>query len=642
MLKLFTAAIIAIVSASLALVNPSLQPMQVFDRYDAIVLFTITATDDATRSFTLTKRECLKGTFATETVTVTAKDEKLERFYSTLIHQDAPLLALIGKRMGKRQLNEILFYTGEGKWEKCEFADADAPSRWLWTEDTGEAYFGCFNGRIDRLVEMVHDHYRTGRFYFPHKPCMRFKADQTVGKLPGPGRGVALYDLDRDGRLDVYACSLAGDRVWMQVAPLHFVERTQAVGLSGLASPSVSCADVNGDGFPDLLVGSVLHLADGTGRFAATALLPPLDSAKLKTALLLDANGDGFPDVLVSQVQGGLHLYLNSGKAPIAFRDVSEEAGLRATPCAPQSTGFVCWGDWNQDQRIDLFYAAKRGLLLTQDASGRFTVVKSFGGYDFASTEGVEGASGAGCFAPIWRPDRSDVITALDTGLVLLGNEQGKIVDLTSEANEITEKTPAMQAVIAEDLNADGTVDTYGLSRNPVASILHSNRGYGSLMADHKYDRDIYPGSAHYQGAWGAAAGDVDGDGVNDLLLAGHDGTITLLINDALSLRQPQENLPYHDQLRQQARYLTVALTGRLGVLGAEIALVEADGRVAARRIIGSNVATGCRSPDAASIAVLWPGIYRLDVRFSNGVRKIQSVDLTSQMRTRLTVSSDP
>jgi hypothetical protein len=60
-----------------------------------------------------------------------------------------------------------------------------------------------------------------------------------------------------------------------------------------------------------------------------------------------------------------------------------------------------------------------------------------------------------------------------------------------------------------------------------------------------------------------------------------------------------------------------------------------------ARRTIGANVATGCRGPDAASIAVLWPGVYQLRVRFSSGHEKSMAVDMTEKVHTSVTVSSD-
>jgi len=640
MTRAFLVAVLLVAAPATALVNPSLQPMHLCGRYDTIEMFAISDIADASRTVTLTAKERLKGAWTAKTVKMEARDESLAEPFSMLLSKDAPLVAFIGKGAGRRQGEEVLFYTTAGRWQKAEIVNREDPGLWRWTEDTKEACFGTFNGRADRLVEMVID-WQKQRYYFPATPFIRFKPDMVVGQLPGPSRGVALYDIDGDGKLDVYACSPDGDRVYMQTGPLKFEDRTAALGLAGLSSPSVSFADVNCDGFADLLAGGVIYLADGKGRFVKTDLLPAVDKGQLKCAVFAEVSGDGCPDVLISTVKGGLRLFLNSGKAPWSFREASDEAGLRTDACGKDATGFVCWGDWNGDGRTDLYYAAGRGLLLVQDAKGRFSPVKTFAGYNFASNEGEEGVAGGGCFAALWRPDRYDVITTSEGGLILLVNENNGIVDLTSEGNEITECTPSMMAVIAEDLNADGLVDLYTVSRRRVANIYHDNRGYGSFMASYKYDHGIFPGQAHNQGAWGAAAGDVDGDGASDLLLGGLDGAVTLMINDSLSLRQAKENPLYHEKIRLQARYLSVALRGRVGVMGAEITLADGEKKVVARRTIGANVATGCRGPDAASIAVLWPGVYQLRVRFSSGREKSMTVDMTEKVHTSMTVSSD-
>jgi hypothetical protein len=226
-----------------------------------------------------------------------------------------------------------------------------------------------------------------------------------------------------------------------------------------------------------------------------------------------------------------------------------------------------------------------------------------------------------------------DVITCSDAELILLTNEGGALVDVTTEGNEITECTPAMMAVLAEDLNADGLVDLYTASRKPLPDIYHENRGYGSFMASHKYDREIFPGRAHQQGAWGLAAGDANGDGLNDLVLCGHDGRVTLLVSDALSLRAPVEHPTIQQKRLAETRLLTVHLKGRRGVLGARVVLKDAAGQAVAMRMIGSNVASGCRSPDAVNLAVLDPGPYRLDVRWADGRTATMDVDLTEKNR---------
>jgi hypothetical protein len=56
---------------------------------------------------------------------------------------------------------------------------------------------------------------------------------------------------------------------------------------------------------------------------------------------------------------------------------------------------------------------------------------------------------------------------------------------------------------------------TLSWSRKKGNSFL-ANRGYGSFMNPFNYETEGFEGSAHDFGAWGAAAGDIDGDGAVD------------------------------------------------------------------------------------------------------------------------------
>jgi hypothetical protein len=268
------------------------------ERYGTVAVFTVGAVDDDGRTAQLALRQCVKGAWAAPKVQIAAKAPELEDAFLTFMIKGETVVAFTGKEGGRRGGGDVLFYVAGGRWQLATIEDPAKPDQWLWKQDTGEAYFGTFNGRADRLVEIVADDAK-GRYYYPAKPLSRFRPDVSVGRLPGPGRGVALYDLDGDGNLDVYACSLEGDRAFIQTAALTFEDRTEALGLGGLKSPSVSVADVN---------------------------------------------GAGYPDIVMSLLGGGLRLFLNSGAAPFAYREATAEAGLKTEACGAGGTGYVSWG----------------------------------------------------------------------------------------------------------------------------------------------------------------------------------------------------------------------------------------------------------------------------------------------------------
>ena len=621
-----------------ALVNPTLQPMHLCERYHHVVKFTVTAVDDDKSIATLAQVAASKGEFAAKTVTLAASDPDLEDAFFDLILEGDTLVAFIGKERRGRLLHEVLFYTRDGRWQIAMIDDPDRPHAWRWTQDLGEDYFGTFNGRASRLFDATQE-YAEDRYYFPAIPFTRFRSDTVVGTLSGPARGVALHDIDGDGDLDIYATSPAGNRLFLQTDPMQFEDRTAAMGLDGIAGTSVNVADVSGDGKSDLLVDDTILIATGHG-FKKTDLLPAVPKGDLRMSLFAEINGDGCPDVVLSIREGGLKLFLNDGSGS-AMKEVTKDMGLDTEACGAGRTGYACAGDWNHDGRTDLFYAAAGGLILVQNEKGEFRHEGYPLGYEFASADGVEGASGGGCFSPLWTPDAYNIITTRDTEALLLVNDGKYAREMNGYGNEITEGTRAMLAILAEDLNADGLVDVYATTRMQSPNIFFSNRGHGSFMADHKYDGTIFTGKAHLEGAWGAAAGDVDGDGAIDLCLTGNDGTVTLMISDALKDRTSKEHMRHHEKMRAQIGFATVTLGGNRGVLGAEVTLVNDDARLVAQRTIGANVLTGCRSPDAATFAVMHPGVHTVRVRFSDGTMKEEKVEIATGNHVRRCIVND-
>jgi enediyne biosynthesis protein E4 len=122
------------------------------------------------------------------------------------------------------------------------------------------------------------------------------------------GSGVALGDYDGDGKCDIFLCNLNGSsRLYRNLGNWKFQDVTGEVGLANtnqLATGAVF-ADVNGDGFLDLLVtysgkGARLFLNDGKGHFSdaqATELTAATGSMSLS---LGDVNGDGSLDLYIA------------------------------------------------------------------------------------------------------------------------------------------------------------------------------------------------------------------------------------------------------------------------------------------------------------------------------------------------------
>jgi hypothetical protein len=628
-----------------AMVNPSLQPGHLYDRYQAVLCLKVQTVDSAAHRAELEVTQVFKGKFEPRKISIAADDEEVQDAFEVLARKGRIFVAFAGQDRRDKEQGVLFYPGGEGRWQQARM-DASDPSKWEWTEDIDpiddERMLGTFNGSVERLSEMMADKME-GRYFFPAVPFMKFDQEIEIGKFDKRIRGVALYDIDGDGRLDAYACSDGGDRLYLQTGDLKFTDVTAAAGLAGAATPSVSIGDVNADGLADILAGATVYLASQQGGkrvFQPCDLLPKSAAEKLKCAALVDVNGDGYPDVVVSRMDGGLGLYLNGGAKGGAFTDATAAAGLDAKECGAGLNGFFAAGDYNGDNRTDLFYSAAKGLLLIQGTAGRFAPLAHELDLKFTTDGKSQGLTGAGCFAPLWQCGAEDIVFPNENNVSWIGNIGGVLTDLVPYGNEIWEGANGLIGTIAEDLNADGRVDIYSFNRELFRNTIHTNRGYGSFMTPLNYRKDVFAGTAHQRGAWGAAAGDANGDGANDLLIGGCDGSLVLIVNDCLAARTPKkgaqqgpENATPQEQVLAQTRIVSANVSGKIGVLGAKVTLTASDKRIVGMRRIGSNIATGCRGPDTVNLVVREPGRYSLTVRYSDGVEQTWPVDLSGPQR---------
>src|SRR5262245_44376765 len=117
------------------------------------------------------------------------------------------------------------------------------------------------------------------------------------------GTGLAVADVDGDGRLDLYFVNqLGGNQLWRNLGGGKFENITAAAGVG-------------------------------------------LEDKICVTASFADVDNDGLPDLFVTTVRMGNFLFKNLGQGK--FRDITPESGLDARP-ARHSSGAVFF-DFNND-----------------------------------------------------------------------------------------------------------------------------------------------------------------------------------------------------------------------------------------------------------------------------------------------------
>ena len=224
---LMTAALVLLLVAGAveALVNPSLQPIHLYDRYKAVLVGKVVAADLTNEDedvesgkIKLKVTAVCKGRFAGKEIVIDVparksrsapKHEANEEWNIwDVAYKDRTFVAFVGKKR-RRGENEILLYCGELQWHHARITDKTKPAGWTYQAPSAQVMVGTFNGASTRLADMMSDT-KNGTAFFPADVNVRLNQDVAIGKTPGAAGGVAMFDLDGDGDLDVLAWSAKG------------------------------------------------------------------------------------------------------------------------------------------------------------------------------------------------------------------------------------------------------------------------------------------------------------------------------------------------------------------------------------------------------------------------------------------------
>jgi hypothetical protein len=364
----------------------------------------------------------------------------------------------------------------------------------------------------------------------------QYHASHTSRKylLETMGAGVALFDYDNDGRLDIYLVNGAPladptakgttpqktgaeywSRLYHQNADGTFEDVTQKAGLEGSGyGMGVAVADYDNDGFEDLYVtaygGNKLYHNNGDGTFTdVTQNAGVAGSGWSTSAAWVDLDGDGFLDLVVLR-------YLDWD-----FDDI--------------------WcGEHKEDHRAYChpdYFKAIAPLVYHNNKDGTFTEV--------AEKVGL-GKPGKGLGVAIADYDRDghiDLFFANDSIPEFLYHNKGdgtfEEVGLASGvAVDNDGRTFAGMGVDFADYNNDGWPDILVTDLANQRYAVYQNDGDGSFTYASQ-TQGIGPISLSHSG-WGFRFLDYDNDGWKDLLIAqGHDLDTIELTYPNLRYREP-------------------------------------------------------------------------------------------------------
>jgi len=276
------------------------------------------------------------------------------------------------------------------------------------------------------------------------------------------GAGVALFDYDNDGDLDVYLVQGS------QLEP----------GKKPLFSPPAGWKPGNRL-FRNLLVeGGKLRFEDVTENAGVGHIGYGMGVA------VGDYDNDGFQDLYVTNF-GSNVLYHSNGDG--TFTDVTREAGVDDERWSTSAA----WLDYNRDGLLDLFVSNYVDFTLRGNKQ---------------------------CYAPTGEPDYCTPMAYHAVPSRLFRNlGGGKFEDVSGPSGIASAYGPGL-GVIGADFNGDRLVDIY-VANDTAANRLWLNQGDGTFKESGLETGVAYSADGLAKAGMGVALGDVDNDGRLELLV---------------------------------------------------------------------------------------------------------------------------
>ncbi len=318
---------------------------------------------------------------------------------------------------------------------------------------------------------------------------------------------ISLGDVNGDGNLDIV---LSTGRHWESPIRLYLgdgkggFKTAGDIGKQGYASYGVPLADLNGDGFLDLAVGTdsggdkPIFLGDGKGHFTLVGTFGEREMPARNIAIT-DVNGDGFPDIAIANRGTQSYVYLNDGKGGFAQK--------RPFGGPQDSTVTVVIADVNGDGHPDLVIARRDGqqsVALINDGHGNFADPRPFGPPD--------GDTRAVAVGDLNGDGYPDVVAChLGLGTFVYFNDGrgnfGKPVRIADESDEF-------YSLLIADMNRDRKPDILGGNVGK-KNVVFFNEKNGS-----GFQRVEFGEAGENAATYGLAVADIDKDGYPDIAVA--------------------------------------------------------------------------------------------------------------------------
>ncbi len=337
--------------------------------------------------------------------------------------------------------------------------------------------------------------------------------------LPDLGFSGVFLDYNSDGYPDIF-CYGGLTYLLKNNGDGTFTDVSATSGLLGVNPRSISVADFNGNGYPDLLIISQAAPAEiriYKNNYGQQFELYDTLGSNYSRAIWIDINGNGKLDIFASRYSGGPKVFQNINNE--SFIDISNGMNL------PDDSGAtISSGDFNNDGFQDVYMGRRGGLniLFKNIAGAHFEALPpSAGVSDYRNTVSAS-----------WGDYNDDGYVDIYSGnfgsnrnVLFHNNGNGTFSDVTLISN-VPDVGDARSATFV-DYNNDGHLDIF------TTNHVYPNRLYKNLGNGVFENVATSAGIANPQDGFAFSWADYDNDGDLDVFIVHHDGrNLSLLQND--------------------------------------------------------------------------------------------------------------
>jgi flagellin-like hook-associated protein FlgL len=347
--------------------------------------------------------------------------------------------------------------------------------------------------------------------------------NSTLETEGGGSNAIKLGDLNGDGILDLITAgySDSGDgyaTVRLGLGNGNFGTAT-SFSTEGYRSFALSLGDLNGDGVLDLVTAgqndsfdgyTTVRLGTGNGNFGTATSYSTTSSA----LSLGDLNGDGILDLVTAGGAGG------GGKATVRLGLGNGNFGSATSYSTESGYSYaLSLGDLNGDGILDLVTAGSGG-------GGKATVRLGLGNGNFGSATSYSTESAFSNTLSLGDLNGDGILDLVTAGYSLSGGGYATVRLGMGNGNfgvstSYTTENVKSYALSLGDLNGDGILDliTAGLSDSDGYETTRLGLGNGNFGSANS--KLIFSGNGAESLLRAVALGDVNGDGVSDILTSG-------------------------------------------------------------------------------------------------------------------------